>query len=541
MHPIFSGTDPIDLNYRFDDGTQVDIMPWFIDIAATKKDLYPLIDKLYKKDVRRFEAAAKASIHFAHPLFTNAMIEKEIYAGRILGLLSAALGQRDELLLAELLNIFSNKWNKIYSLIYKNEEASALQVFIESSDRFDLHDSKAGSTWLGNMLDWFFTRARSFIPSTNACYFQDVIIALFFAKIFDKKILMENDLFEESFLGESISDLLKHDYSFGSTKSSYEDELTYKSGSLRKRIYVENELIEWDEFDEDYTLYVLSETAAIISQKENIDLFESLLDDNIDEKELDFFCGLYLFFHKNQNRMEASKYVMFCMLLTNILRRQKKLKEFYFKNISFSVDDSIDKYIFENKQLKKELENTRIALAAVKNELKSKEARLAAVERNSREHQLALERKLSRLAKKIDDIELDKTELFFLREYAYRHAKEGSDQDTIEDAPGVDAGIFRNIRGLVIGGAEFWQSRLKEELPHFSFLYGDENFDEAVIINSDIIFLNVACKFRHNFFNKAMNAIKRYDKSFWYVSKTNTTLCLEEMIEGLRANKLIES
>jgi hypothetical protein len=540
MYPILSSDNPQDLKHIFEDGTKVDILPWFINVAATKKDLYPQIDKIYKKDVHRFEAAAKASVHYAHPLFTNSMIEKEIYASRILGLLSSALAQRDEPLLTEILNIFSNKWHKIYSLIYENETVLALQVFLESTIRFDRHDLKAESTWFGNMMDWFYSRARYFVPSTDICYIQDFIITLFFSKIFDKKVFLENDLFELSFLEDSVIDFLNHDFSFIATKSCYEDDLSSKSSSLKKRIYIENDFIEEDEFEEDYSLFVLTETAAIISQKENVDLFDPVFDNNIDEKELDFFCTLYLYFHKNQNRMEASKYVMFCMLLTNILRRQKQLKDYYFKNISFSVDTSIDKYITENKQLKEELENTKRTLASVKNDLKSKEAKLAAADKKSREHQLVLERKLSKLTKKLDEIDLDRTELFFLREYAYRHAEDESDQETVEETSGADTSIFNSINALVIGGAEFWQLRLKEVLPHFGFLYGDENFDEALIMNSDIIFLNVACKFRHNFFYKAMNAIKKYEKKFWYVSKTNTYLCLEEMKKGLIANQLIK-
>lgn len=98
---------------------------------------------------------------------------------------------------------------------------------------------------------------------------------------------------------------------------------------------------------------------------------------------------------------------------------------------------------------------------------------------------------------------------------------------------GIDLKIFEHIKALVIGGSELWQTKLREILPHFTFQFGDESFDENILINSDIIFMNVACKFRHNYFYKAMDIIRKYSKKLVYVSKTNINLALEEFKQGL--------
>ena len=93
---------------------------------------------------------------------------------------------------------------------------------------------------------------------------------------------------------------------------------------------------------------------------------------------------------------------------------------------------------------------------------------------------------------------------------------------------------LRSVQAVVIGGMESWQTKMRHRIPHFIYLHGDaEGFDEALIVNSDIIFADVRFKFNHSCYYKLAGIVRRHKKKLVFLSRTNTSLVIRQMAGAL--------
>jgi hypothetical protein len=105
-----------------------------------------------------------------------------------------------------------------------------------------------------------------------------------------------------------------------------------------------------------------------------------------------------------------------------------------------------------------------------------------------------------------------------------------------------DAKKLTAIKAVVIGGADSWQNKLKNHLPHFTFLPGDaSNFDEALILNADTIFANIRCKFNHDCYYRLMRIVRMYQKPITFLSKTNIALTIHQMAQTVDSPPVFET
>ncbi|MBT9157000.1 MAG: hypothetical protein DDT37_02005 [Firmicutes bacterium] len=108
---------------------------------------------------------------------------------------------------------------------------------------------------------------------------------------------------------------------------------------------------------------------------------------------------------------------------------------------------------------------------------------------------------------------------------------------TADDAPSEsEFGLAElgNVRGLIAGGHERWQQRMKTLLPNFSFLHTDVlNFDPSLFRSVDVVFVHSGY-ISHTFYSKVMAAIRSFPHiDLQYLHATNPDVSLREIVAAI--------
>lgn len=78
--------------------------------------------------------------------------------------------------------------------------------------------------------------------------------------------------------------------------------------------------------------------------------------------------------------------------------------------------------------------------------------------------------------------------------------------------------LLKRIKGLIIGGHEIWQHKMKEFLSSFTFIHLDTtNFDVKLVDNADIIFM-YAGYISHAMYYKALARVSTNNKKLVYIN-----------------------
>lgn len=88
-------------------------------------------------------------------------------------------------------------------------------------------------------------------------------------------------------------------------------------------------------------------------------------------------------------------------------------------------------------------------------------------------------------------------------------------------------------KGVIIGGHERWQTKMKEVLPNsWRFINIGENINQDLILNSDYIFFNTNY-LSHAIYYAVMGEARKRNIPVGYIKKTNETECLGEIIKQI--------
>ena len=88
------------------------------------------------------------------------------------------------------------------------------------------------------------------------------------------------------------------------------------------------------------------------------------------------------------------------------------------------------------------------------------------------------------------------------------------------------------MKGLIIGGHENWQRKMKELLPGFKFILPDAlNFDVSILEGVEGIFVYTNY-LNHGLYYKLINEVRKKDRPLYYLSyNINENIVLQQISE----------
>jgi hypothetical protein len=515
----------------------VDTLPLFIQLAADTTSTYREIDLLYETDKTRFQITSSHSPYANHSLFTTGGIDRQIYAEKYLGIILAAVEDgRDSPLFKKTTAIMTKSWHELYCHI-KNCETLNLSDVIKPQ----YYSKPAKDSYNHNLLTGAATRyIRSFItlyPSIDLPLQATLKFSLFMAcalgrpvTVSDPDILSIIQIFSSKLDSTQEINLLRSRIN----KPAVKKMARYLKNVIYQKIF-NNYLDPWHD---DRLLEGLAHCNAYLSSEEGISLLSPTLIAQIKERDVELLCRLYIVkmaaetfragqIKKSKEDMEldCAEFVMFGLNLLDFVREYKKAKKYYFEHNAVHLYTEMD-------NLKKQLSDYEIEIRRIKADLAAKNHLLAAKEEeinnlvvNQRFVLDAMNKENAQL--KINHDQQDTDKIINIKTIQTKNLTTIPNRLINTDA---SINVLGNIQALVIGGADNWQAKLKNKLPHFTYLAGNSaSFDETLVIHADIVFANVRCKFSHGCFYKMIKLVRQHDKQLVFLSKTNIPLTIRQM------------
>lgn len=535
------------------DNITVDTLPLFIQLAADTTSAHKEIDALYATDEARYQTAAENSPYANHPLFTTGGIERQIYASKYLGIIHAALEDgHGSPLFEQALAIMGKRWIELYGYIHKHEtidlaEATKSQYYAESQKNVQTHKLLTGAAI--QYIQHFF----ELYPVIDLPLHSSLKFAMFMICALGRKAIV------------SAPEILPVIQVFGDSFDNTEQIQLFKSRlnkpvvkklarHLKNVIYQKVFLNYLDPWVGDRCWEGLAHCAAYLSATTGTSLLSPKLLTEVKERDIELLCRLYIAkmtaesfrsdeLKKSRDAMELDcvEFVMFGLNLLDLIREYKKVKQLYFKHNAAHLYAEIE-------SLKKQLLACEAELRKTSTDLTAKSILLASKEEEM--NSLALKQKfmLNALVKENKQLKAKlaqniSTDIPKTPTIAIAPTQCDSISPLPEKALDTEASlkILGNIQGVVIGGAESWQTKLKSKLPHFDYLDGNAVcFDQALLLHADIIFANVRCKFSHDCFHKVIKLVRQHEKRLVYLPRTNISLTIRMMASAAASNAIPE-
>ncbi|WP_170291865.1 hypothetical protein [Heliobacterium mobile] len=474
----------------------------YCEAFASDPSLYPYIDKLYEKNKLLYYQKASQHKAYTHPLLVRQKLEKEIYAKRMLGIIIA--GKNDEIT-----SLVKQGWPLIYSKVSTASQLIDMEAIVKAHIRY-IKDT-------AEMTDDEFL---------GLCF-----IIMFTADLL-KKPIEENEFYKEIFTA-MLSPICEFD---SARRFSFKaEDVQRKACDLKQRVFLKYKLTGFPVFslvgtnDE-----FLKGIFLCFVELFNIEgLSWSIIEEEITVDDFEDIFAVYIRKFKNQNRDDAAKFFYSAIMLKGLLKAYRSVKESFFQNNKETLYLEMDTLQTKVKELEVRLteqtqtnEKLRITVRKLEAEVKNEYNRAVSEYRSE----------LQKLQKERDElkelVEKNQKELRALREFVFR-LEQGADEPESNERPDLSS-----VRGIVIGGHDRWQQRLKTHLSHWRFIGVDQsNFDVSILEHADAVFFNVRylC---HKMYEKSISVLRRSATRIGYVQATNDTQAFQEIARQLFQKRL---
>ncbi|MDT8902161.1 hypothetical protein [Anaeroselena agilis] len=517
-----------------------DTIPPFVQLAADTAAAYKEIDALYAAQSARCHAKAARSPYRGHPAFTRGGIDREIYAHKYLGLVLAAIEEGpDSPLFARVFGVMARRWAGLHRYITNSPE-----VFLD-----DVVDSKyhspaarqAGDNLLAGAAGHYFDCFVNVYPVLDQPRQAALRFALFAACALGKAVNVRNrDILAEI---ELLSDQAPVTASFRDiSRRLGTPEFKKVTRNLKNAIFQQARPDARLLWRNDRFIEGLAHCGAYLSAEEGVSLLSRDFLAAPKERDIELLCRLYFikttadlfrFGPFLQSREEVEKecaeFVMFGLVWLGLVREYKKTRRYYSSR-------NADYLRAELKALEEKLAASEESLRIANDALAAKDRLLALKDRQASELARQHRRETYALTKEIARLKGEAARDARLKALA---APAGAATPAAADAPEPPVAVpdtpndlrkLKSVRAVVIGGTEKWQAKLSNHLPHFVYLYGDTTgFDEALVINADIVFADTRFKFSHGCFYRLADIVRRHNKKLVFLSRTNTALAVHQM------------
>lgn len=527
------------------DSVQIETIPLFVQLAADTIPAYKEIDSLYALDSARYHQAASRSRYYTHPSFATGGFERELYARKYLGLLLAAIEEgRSSRLFARVFETVSKHWAALDCHVRDCQEV----ILDEALDpRYYL--SAAVGPRAGNLLAGVAARyLNSFLavyPAFDLPRQAALKFALFAAcargrgvKIADPNLLQEIKALSGNMHGtKNFQDI---------SKKLNSPDIKKLARDFKNAIYQQVRPDTEKVWQDDKYIEGWAHCGAYLSSAEGLSLLRQEFRTPPKERDVEFLCRLYFlkavtewfrFDRVSQTKEEVetdcAEFVMFGLVILQLLREYKKVRRYCLANDAGRLLD-------EMSVVKERLTTSEEKLRKATDDIAAKTYLLELKEKQALDQVRQHKREIEALTK---EIELLRAAASLEPEVDAGAAPQTDFASPVLEivAPDTENDLqkLKDVRAVVIGGTERWQTNLSSLLPHFVYLFGDNaGFDDALIINADIIFADIRFKFPHSCYYRLMDIVRRHKKRLVFLSKTNTALAIRQMADALDGQAL---
>lgn len=522
------------------ESVQVDTVLPFVQLAADTVAAYKEIDSLYAQDNARYHLAASRSQYYNHPSFTNGCIERETYARKYLGLLLAAIGEgRSSRLFARVFEVLSKHWANLDRYLRGCQEV----ILDEAVDPRYLPPA-ATRPKVNNLLSGVVAHyLKSFLavyPALDLPHQAALKYALFAACAYGCEVKLQNrELLPEI---EALSGAPHVTKSFQDiSKKLNSPDIKKIARDFKNAIYQQARPDTEHLWCNDRYIEGWAHCGAYLSAEEGLSLIRQEFRTPPKERDVEFLCRLYFlkavtewfrFDRVSQTKEEVetdcAEFVMFGLVIIQILREYKKARRYCFAN-------NADRILGELNILKEQLSTGEEKLRKANDEVAAKAYLLDLKEKQALDQARQHKKEIDALTK-----EIERLKTVAASTARFEFAEDAETATTATSAPAAlgivapdtesDLRKLKDVRAVVIGGTERWQTNLSNLMPHFVYLFGDNSgFDEALVINADIVFADIRFKFPHSCYYRLMDIVRRHKKRLVFLSKTNTALTIHQM------------
>lgn len=463
----------------------LDIVPFLCESFSTNSKIYKLIDELYKKDKVLFYQTARESKWYSHPIATEGSLEQEEYFKKFLGIFINHEKYNDEII-----SIIKKGWNYAYTYIL-NHETINLEDFLISYTK-KMHGVE-------NILQ----------DDVNA----NVNILISIAA---NKINTSSKLYIEYFqiLLERLNNYEISNPARISLSKATKEELKKINEIRNKIINTYGNMKNIDNLRlEETNLKNYSTASNFIFDYEDLSLVSIVNDIRFTDKDINeiIYTWVYMF-DDNNDITEIGKFIYDKVRIKYFCKAYKAAKEYHFKNNQESM--YLELQLYEDKLKKINIENTLLAEKCDSLELKIQQ----------------LEKENARLNDELNKNAENKNELIALRDFMFKQDHKLSEDLLYEE---VDINRINQIKGLILGGSDKIQQKLKEKLSNFKFISVEAlNFDKRLLNDVDIIFIYTSY-LNHGIYYKLMS-LKKEQKIVYLSPSINLNLILNQIYENIK-------
>lgn len=471
----------------------IDLIPFICEAFSSNTALHKEIEKLYEWNKYKYYELAKSSKWYNHEFITSQSIVKEIVMKRVLALLIE--GDEDKLL-----RLIRKGWPRLYNYAVNNEIISLDDYVLKTIPR----DNKRFNEITNDEL--------------NAHFAIAVLLSELLGKEFKPDDRFYKQMLEFFYVRQEWA---KGKFRYSLSNLSAEDR--GKIRDFKKKIYIEGGISRH---------WLSHGTAALQVIRDLHDAYGFLFDTEslsssiveemvLSEQDIEEILGTYYVVFKNRNTVDGAKYLAGAHIIKALLRAYKQLKEEHFRNNKETLYLDLD--TAEQK--------AQAALQEVKRlqeTIKARDTEIEALRRQVRNEYGRASQEFRQQIKAIENVNK------YLQQEIGKLQKEKADLELalftpVEDGP-VECDIdLSGTKGVIVGGHNRWQQKIKEVLPASWKLIGvDENINLDLLLNVDYVFFNTNY-LSHRVFYAVVNEARRRNISVGYIRKTNENECLAEI------------
>jgi hypothetical protein len=200
-------------------------------------------------------------------------------------------------------------------------------------------------------------------------------------------------------------------------------------------------------------------------------------------------------------------------------------------NMKYMNDSELYMNRYINEKLKEEIRRLKdiVAKLQIKNDGLIEEKNEVITNLN-RQNNVQKE-KISRIEDEILDYRRLLKETNSLRNYVYQIVNYKTDE--YENTNNLDWNKLNNVSGLIIGGNEGWQSRMKKRLPKWKFVHSSINsLDKKIFSNVGYVFVNTSF-IGHSLYYGVVSIVQNLDVKIGFINSLNERRVYEELVNQL--------
>jgi len=266
-------------------------------------------------------------------------------------------------------------------------------------------------------------------------------------------------------------------------------------------------------------------------------LAESILDDAVlNDEHLEEIAAIYNMCFPGKGTSQAIEFHVAAIFVKRLLIAYRQVKTQFWENTAetiFPELDSLHRQIATISEERSQLRNENLSLREQGGQLHKlvySEYSRAKAESKDTIQQLSAE--VEELKAQAD---ADRRELAALRTLFFHLSPDTTIVPIFSSTdPSPYLAKARGVRGLIAGGHERWQQRMKHLLPHFAFIHTDAlNFDSSLFSNIDAVFVHSGY-ISHAFYNRVISSLRSYPQvSLHYLHDTNPMRTLKDIAAAI--------